>query len=131
MKAAMPIDALSRMIVAVSSLAAFGLPLLCLLVVRRPALLDIAVGLASGMALVAGMNSEVPPGTVRAPCTTDEYRANPKRWASITGLVTAGTRLRAEVLRGKGNLRDPKEAYTLFRGRLPTPDALLEKRGLA
>ena len=30
-----------------------------------------------------------------------------------------------------GNLRDPKEAYTLFRGRLPTPDALLEKRGLA
>ncbi len=30
-----------------------------------------------------------------------------------------------------GNLRDPKEAYILFRGRLPTPDALLEKRGLA
>ncbi len=30
-----------------------------------------------------------------------------------------------------GNLRDPKEAYTAFRGRLPTPDALLEKRGLA
>ncbi len=29
-----------------------------------------------------------------------------------------------------GNLRDPKEAYTGFRGRLPTPDALLEKRGL-
>ena len=29
-----------------------------------------------------------------------------------------------------GNLRDPKEAYTAFRGRLPTPDALLEKRGL-
>lgn len=30
-----------------------------------------------------------------------------------------------------GNLRDAREAYTLFRGRLPTPDALLEKRGLA
>ena len=29
-----------------------------------------------------------------------------------------------------GNLRDPKDAYTLFRGRLPTPDALLAKRGL-
>jgi peptidyl-dipeptidase Dcp len=30
-----------------------------------------------------------------------------------------------------GNLRDPAEAYTAFRGRLPTVDALLKKRGLA
>jgi peptidyl-dipeptidase Dcp len=30
-----------------------------------------------------------------------------------------------------GNLRDPAEAYTAFRGRLPTADALLVKRGLA
>ena len=30
-----------------------------------------------------------------------------------------------------GNLRDPAEAYTAFRGRLPTPNALLVKRGLA
>ena len=30
-----------------------------------------------------------------------------------------------------GNLRDPSEAYTSFRGRLPTVDALLKKRGLA
>jgi peptidyl-dipeptidase Dcp len=30
-----------------------------------------------------------------------------------------------------GNLRDPAEAYRAFRGRLPTPDALLVKRGLA
>jgi peptidyl-dipeptidase Dcp len=29
-----------------------------------------------------------------------------------------------------GNLRDPAEAYTAFRGRLPTVDALLKKRGL-
>jgi peptidyl-dipeptidase Dcp len=29
-----------------------------------------------------------------------------------------------------GNLRDPAEAYTAFRGRLPTADALLAKRGL-
>ncbi len=29
-----------------------------------------------------------------------------------------------------GNSRDPAEAYTLFRGRMPTPQALLEKRGL-
>jgi len=30
-----------------------------------------------------------------------------------------------------GNLRDPAEAYKAFRGRLPTVDALLRKRGLA
>ena len=30
-----------------------------------------------------------------------------------------------------GNLRDPSEAYKAFRGRLPTVDALLKKRGLA
>jgi peptidyl-dipeptidase Dcp len=29
-----------------------------------------------------------------------------------------------------GGTRDPAEAYTAFRGRLPTPDALLRKRGL-
>jgi peptidyl-dipeptidase Dcp len=30
-----------------------------------------------------------------------------------------------------GNLRDPADAYKAFRGRLPSPDALLRKRGLA
>ncbi len=30
-----------------------------------------------------------------------------------------------------GNLRDPAEAYTAFRGRLPSPEALLAKRGLS
>jgi peptidyl-dipeptidase Dcp len=30
-----------------------------------------------------------------------------------------------------GGLRDPEALYTAFRGRLPTPDALLRKRGLA
>ncbi len=29
-----------------------------------------------------------------------------------------------------GNARDPAELYKEFRGRMPTPDALLEKRGL-
>jgi peptidyl-dipeptidase Dcp len=42
---------------------------------------------------------------------------------------TAG-RLRDYVY-GAGNLRDPVEAYKAFRGRLPTVDALLKKRGLA
>ncbi len=30
-----------------------------------------------------------------------------------------------------GNRRDPGDAYTAFRGRLPTPEALLKKRGLS
>ena len=30
-----------------------------------------------------------------------------------------------------GGTRDPAEAYIAFRGRLPSPDALLRKRGLA
>ncbi len=29
-----------------------------------------------------------------------------------------------------GGSRDPAELYTAFRGRLPTPDALLRRRGL-
>ena len=32
---------------------------------------------------------------------------------------------------GAGNLRDPGEAYIAFRGRLPSIDPLLRKRGLA
>jgi peptidyl-dipeptidase Dcp len=35
-----------------------------------------------------------------------------------------------EFIYSAGNLRDPAEAYTAFRGRLPTPEALLVKRGL-
>ncbi|MGB7260409.1 MAG: M3 family metallopeptidase [Pseudolabrys sp.] len=36
-----------------------------------------------------------------------------------------------EFIYSAGNLRDPAEAYKAFRGRLPTVDALLRKRGLA
>jgi peptidyl-dipeptidase Dcp len=39
-------------------------------------------------------------------------------------------RLKDYVL-SAGNLREPAEAYRAFRGRLPTIDALMEKRGLA
>jgi peptidyl-dipeptidase Dcp len=35
-----------------------------------------------------------------------------------------------DFIYGAGNLRDPTEAYKAFRGRLPTVDALLKKRGL-
>ncbi|GEP10132.1 M3 family metallopeptidase [Methylobacterium gnaphalii] len=41
---------------------------------------------------------------------------------------TAG-RLRRFVY-GAGNLRDPRDAYTAFRGRLPSTEPLLKKRGL-
>jgi peptidyl-dipeptidase Dcp len=30
-----------------------------------------------------------------------------------------------------GGSRDPAELYTAFRGRLPTPDGLLKRRGLS
>jgi peptidyl-dipeptidase Dcp len=36
-----------------------------------------------------------------------------------------------EFVYSAGNLRDPADAYEAFRGRLPTVDALLKKRGLA
>jgi peptidyl-dipeptidase Dcp len=36
----------------------------------------------------------------------------------------------ARYVYAAGNSRDPAEAYMLFRGRMPTPDALLAKRGL-
>lgn len=36
-----------------------------------------------------------------------------------------------EFIYSAGNRRDPAEAYTAFRGRLPTPAAMLKKRGLA
>jgi peptidyl-dipeptidase Dcp len=39
-------------------------------------------------------------------------------------------RLRDDILAAGGS-REPGEAYTAFRGRLPTPDALLRKRGFA
>mgnify|MGYP001764764817 CR=1 FL=1 len=72
----------------------------------------------NGLALVPGMNSEVPPGTLRGPTGIEEYHAEPHRWLRVTGVVTAGTRLRAEVLRGKGNLRDPEGTVHYVRGRL-------------
>ena len=39
-------------------------------------------------------------------------------------------RLRDHVY-AAGGARDPSEAYVAFRGRMPTVDALLEKRGLS
>lgn len=72
----------------------------------------------NGLALVPGMESEVPPRTFRGPTAIEDYRADPKRWLWVGGIVPAGTRLRAEVLRGKGNLRDPDGTVYYVRARL-------------
>jgi peptidyl-dipeptidase Dcp len=42
---------------------------------------------------------------------------------------TTAQRLK-DFIYAAGNVRDPAEAYTQFRGRLPTPEALLRRRGL-
>jgi peptidyl-dipeptidase Dcp len=42
---------------------------------------------------------------------------------------TTARRLR-DCIYSAGNRREPAEAYKAFRGRLPTVDALLKKRGL-
>jgi peptidyl-dipeptidase Dcp len=44
--------------------------------------------------------------------------------------AATATRLRDDILAAGGS-REPGDAYTAFRGRLPTVDALLRKRGLA
>jgi peptidyl-dipeptidase Dcp len=44
--------------------------------------------------------------------------------------AATATRLRDDILAAGGS-RDPGDAYRAFRGRLPTPDALLRKRGFA
>ena len=43
--------------------------------------------------------------------------------------TTLAAKLRKEILE-RGNTRDPVESYTAFRGRMPSPDALLRNRGL-
>ena len=43
----------------------------------------------------------------------------------------AMAKLLHDYIYSAGNLRDPAEAYTAFRGKLPSVDALLKKRGLA
>ena len=74
----------------------------------------------NGLALVPGMGIEVPPGTFRGPTGVEDYDAEPHRWPWVTGIVRAGTRLRAETLRGKGNLRDSELTVYYVRARLLT-----------
>jgi len=74
----------------------------------------------NGLALVPPLDADVAPGTFRAPATIDEYEANPRYWRSIDGIVTRGTRVRTEVLRAKGNIRDRSVTVHYPKGRLLT-----------
>jgi len=72
----------------------------------------------NGMALIPGMETPVAPGTLRGPTGISDYQADPKRFRLVNGVVPAGTRLRAEMLRGKGNLRDQEATVHYVKGRL-------------
>ena len=51
-------------------------------------------------------------------------------YASLLKGRDATAKKLAEFIYSAGNRRDPAEAYTLFRGRLPTSQAMLKNRGL-
>ena len=61
----------------------------------------------NGIALVPGIQSDVPRGTLRGSTTILSYQADPRPWPWIGGVVESGTRMRATRLRSKGNLRAP------------------------
>jgi len=59
----------------------------------------------NGRALVSGPEWPLPPGTYRGPIPTADYQAL-DGYRGVIGVIPAGTRIRAESLRSKGNLRD-------------------------
>lgn len=71
----------------------------------------------NGLALVPGMEISRPPATVRGPTSTEDYAARPKQWPWVRGVVKPGTRIRATILRSKGNVRGPnvRRAYVKAR----------------
>jgi hypothetical protein len=72
----------------------------------------------SGPALVAGLESDLPPGTVRGPAAMEDYLAAPDRYRGVIGVVKAGTRVRADVLRAKGNVLDSTVTRHYVRARI-------------
>lgn len=60
----------------------------------------------NGLALVPGMEWDLPPRTLRGPTGIEDYRSNPKNWRRVSGVAEKGTRMRATRLRAKGNVRD-------------------------
>lgn len=72
----------------------------------------------NGLALVPGLEVDLPPGTVRGPTTIEDYESAPRQWRKIKGVVEPGTRVRAFMLRAKGNLRDPGKTRHYVKGRI-------------
>lgn len=73
---------------------------------------------ATGLALVPGMELEVPPDTQRGPTTIEFYREDTRGWPGVRGVIERGTRVRAFTLRAKGNLRDPNATVHYVKGRV-------------
>ena len=59
----------------------------------------------NGPALVPGMEAQVPPGVFRGPTTVEGYTQSARAWPGVIDVIPAGTRLRATMLRAKGNFR--------------------------
>lgn len=87
---------------------------------RSPHFLHVFAGLGYASAYYSYMWSEV--------LDADAFEAF-KEAGDVFDRATAA-RLRDDILAAGGS-REPSEAYKAFRGRLPTPDALLRKRGFA
>lgn len=72
----------------------------------------------NGLALVPGMEWDVPPGTVRGPTALSDYQDAPRRWPRVAGVAEEGTRMRATILRSKGNVRAPSIARVYVKARI-------------
>ncbi len=72
----------------------------------------------NGLALVPGIEWDVPPGTVRGPTALSDYRDAPRRWPRVAGVAEAGTRMRATILRSKGNVRAPNIARVYVKAKI-------------
>lgn len=72
----------------------------------------------NGLALVPGMESDVPPSTFRGPTSIEDYQANPRRWRWVSGVVEPGTLMRVTRLRSKGNLRAPKKTRVYVKAQI-------------
>ncbi len=72
----------------------------------------------NGRALASGLEWDLPPGTFRGPVDATAYAANPRGYRGVIGLVPAGIRVRAEILRAKGNLLDKNLTRHYVKGRI-------------
>jgi hypothetical protein len=81
----------------------------------------------NGPALVPDVEADLPPGTFRGPTSIPDFQTDPGQWRGVRGIVPAGTRIRADTLRAKGNLRDANVRRVYVKARVTDG----EFRGLA